>query len=73
MKKEKRFLGIIGPSGSGKSSLARAGLIANLNKGLIPSSELWPIVICTPGVDPLESLAITLWDIAVTTKMFLIS
>jgi WD40 repeat protein len=46
-----RFLAIIGPSGSGKSSLARAGLVSRLQ------DEGWPAVICRPGADPLESLA----------------
>jgi hypothetical protein len=60
---ENRFLGIIGPSGSGKSSLARAGLAATLDRGTIIDSQEWPIVIFKPGVDPLESLAIALSDI----------
>jgi len=55
-----RFLGIIGPSGSGKSSLARAGLIDALKKGKIEGSETWPTAICRPGPDPLESLAVAL-------------
>ena len=55
-----RFLAIIGPSGSGKSSLARAGLISALKQGKIDGSAEWPIIICQPGNDPLESLAIAL-------------
>jgi len=58
--KENRFIGIIGPSGSGKSSLARAGLIARLRNGAIEGSQEWPIAICRPGPDPLESLAVAL-------------
>jgi len=57
---ENRFLGIIGPSGSGKSSLARAGLASALKQGKIPGSERWPIAICRLGADPLESLAVEL-------------
>ncbi len=55
-----RFLAIIGPSGSGKSSLARAGLLASLKSGKLPGSDLWPIAICKPGAQPLESLTIAL-------------
>ncbi len=55
-----RFLAIVGPSGSGKSSLARAGLIANLKRGEIPGSDTWPVAICKPGAQPLESLAVAL-------------
>ncbi|MFX0197020.1 MAG: TIR domain-containing protein [Candidatus Hodarchaeota archaeon] len=58
--KDNRFLGIIGPSGSGKSSLARAGLLAALKQGNIEGSENWSIVICRPGADPLENIAIAL-------------
>jgi WD40 repeat protein len=55
-----RFLAIVGPSGSGKSSLARAGLLGSLKNGAIPGSQDWPRVICKPGSNPLESLAVEL-------------
>ena len=58
--RENRFLGIIGASGSGKSSLARAGLVPALRQGRLDGSADWPIVICRPGNDPLESLATAL-------------
>lgn len=48
---------IAGPSGSGKSSLARAGLIPALKSGKINSSERWLYAIMTPSRDPLEALA----------------
>ena len=56
-----RLLAIIGPSGSGKSSVIMAGLLPRLQQGGIPGSEAWvylePIV---PRVRPLESLALAL-------------
>jgi WD40 repeat protein len=52
-----RFLAIVGASGSGKSSLARAGMAAALKHDAVPGSSGWPIVIFRPGSDPLESLA----------------
>ncbi|HEX2245907.1 MAG TPA: formylglycine-generating enzyme family protein, partial [Gammaproteobacteria bacterium] len=55
-----RFLAIIGASGSGKSSLARAGLLAALQRGELPDSQNWPQVVLKPGAKPLESLAIAL-------------
>lgn len=55
-----RFLAIIGSSGSGKSSLARAGLVPALMNGELPGSENWPVVILKPGHDPIESLAVAL-------------
>ena len=57
---ENRFLAILGASGSGKSSLARAGLVAALERGAIDGSGDWPIVILKPGRDPIESLAVAL-------------
>jgi WD40 repeat protein/basic membrane lipoprotein Med (substrate-binding protein (PBP1-ABC) superfamily)/transcriptional regulator with XRE-family HTH domain len=53
-----RFLAIVGASGSGKSSLARAGLVPALrwNK----KSTSWLIHVLTPGAHPLESLASSL-------------
>lgn len=55
-----RFLPIVGSSGSGKSSLARAGLIASLKNGALPDSEKWNYAICRPGDNPLASLAAAL-------------
>ena len=55
---ETRFLAIVGASGSGKSSLARAGLVSALrwNK----ASTDWRIHLLMPTAHPLESLAETL-------------
>ncbi len=52
-----RFLVIAGPSGSGKSSLARAGLLHTLRKGALAGSENWLYEILTPGRNPLAELA----------------
>lgn len=55
---EKRFLAIVGASGSGKSSLVRAGMVSALrwNK----TSTDWHIHVLTPTAHPLESLASSL-------------
>jgi tRNA A-37 threonylcarbamoyl transferase component Bud32 len=56
-----RLLSVIGPSGSGKSSVVMAGLLPRLQQGVLPGSEQWvylePMV---PGIHPLEALALTL-------------
>ncbi len=58
-----RLFGIIGASGSGKSSLARAGLLEALRRGEVEGSAQWPQVVLRPGPDPLESLVVALAQI----------
>jgi serine/threonine protein kinase/WD40 repeat protein len=50
------FLGIVGPSGSGKSSVLRAGLLPALAAGVLPGSERWRRWLLRPGERPLEAL-----------------
>ena len=52
-----RFLSVLGPSGSGKSSVVLAGLIPRLKAGALEGSEGWPAVVVRPGDDPLGNLA----------------
>ncbi|MFC2026182.1 protein kinase [Chloroflexota bacterium] len=59
-----RFLAVVGPSGSGKSSVVQAGLIPALWHGDLPGSEKWFAVEITPGAQPLEELEIGLMRIA---------
>src|SRR5262249_50313149 len=58
--KEERFLALVGASGSGKSSLALAGLIPAIKRGELPESAAWPLVQFRPGEGPWESLQIAL-------------
>jgi WD40 repeat protein/tRNA A-37 threonylcarbamoyl transferase component Bud32 len=50
------FLGIVGPSGSGKSSVLRAGLLPALAEGVLPGSERWRRLLLRPGERPLDEL-----------------
>ena len=52
---DQRFLTVIGASGSGKSSLVRAGLIPALRWR--QESSGWPVCVMTPTAHPLEALA----------------
>ncbi len=57
-----RLLAVVGPSGSGKSSLVLAGLLPALKDGALPGSEQWryaPRMV--PGSDPLANLARVLY------------
>ncbi len=54
---EQRFLAMIGASGSGKSSVVRAGLVPALKRS---QPGMWQVHIFTPSSHPLESLAVSL-------------
>jgi WD40 repeat protein/DNA-binding SARP family transcriptional activator len=50
------LLAVIGPSGSGKSSVVRAGLLPALAAGALPGSDHWRQVLVRPGEQPLVEL-----------------
>ena len=53
------FLAVVGSSGSGKSSLVRAGLLPAIAAGFMDGGEEaadWRFVIMRPGLDPYENL-----------------
>jgi DNA-binding SARP family transcriptional activator len=54
------LLAVVGPSGSGKSSVVRAGLIPALRSGALPGSEGWVIATLSPGTRPFDELAAAL-------------
>lgn len=55
---EHRFVAVVGTSGSGKSSLVRAGLIPLLERGSARSmASSWRITIMRPGRNAIEELA----------------
>jgi len=52
-----RFLGIVGVSGSGKSSLVRAGILPALYRGYLSgAATTWRIAVMRPGNAPLAEL-----------------
>jgi serine/threonine protein kinase len=62
---ESRMLGVVGPSGSGKSSVVRAGVIPALRHDGVPGSSSWFITTMIPGTRPFEALETALLRIAV--------
>jgi serine/threonine protein kinase len=62
---ESRFLAVVGPSGSGKSSAVKAGLIPALREGAVPGSAKWFVAEMVPGTHPLEELELALWPVSV--------
>lgn len=54
---ESRFISVTGLSGCGKSSLVRAGLLANLEYGyLTKAGKKWYVLAMRPGQSPLQNL-----------------
>jgi WD40 repeat protein len=58
-----RFLAVIGESGSGKSSVVRAGMLPALYGGFLAGAGSdWRIAVLRPGGDPIGNLAAALGD-----------
>ena len=61
--RQSNFLAIVGASGSGKSSVLRAGLLHQLKLGRrLSGSDSWDIHLMVPGEHPLGKLALALID-----------
>ena len=56
--RRRHFLTVLGPSGSGKSSLVRAGVVPTLQAG--GDGETWEVVLCKPGQHLLDSVSTAL-------------
>jgi len=61
-----RFLAVIGPSGSGKSSVVKAGVIPSVRQGALSGSENFFVAEMVPGIDALDELETVLLSIAVS-------
>ncbi len=61
---DQRLLVLVGPSGSGKSSVVRAGLLPAIRSGTLPGSDLWFTTSMTPGHQPYEALETALLRVA---------
>jgi serine/threonine protein kinase/WD40 repeat protein len=60
-----RFLAVVGPSGSGKSSVVRAGLVPALRRGALEGSERWYVIDLLPGSHPMRELESALLALAI--------
>ncbi len=61
---ENNFLAVIGPSGSGKSSLVKAGVLPALRSGRVPGSDGWYYAEMVPGESPIEELGSALLSVS---------
>ncbi|MCO6451648.1 MAG: hypothetical protein J5I90_12750 [Caldilineales bacterium] len=73
---QQTFITLTGPSGSGKSSVLTAGLLARMRqprtvdwKPLSPaaSTDKWSVIVLRPGAEPFASLAHSLADVSPDT------
>ena len=60
-----RLVLVVGGSGSGKSSLVRAGLLPRVRQGAGGGSERWFVAAMVPGASPFKELAESLRRVAV--------
>ncbi|MGH9192870.1 MAG: BTAD domain-containing putative transcriptional regulator [Acidimicrobiales bacterium] len=60
-----RLVLVVGGSGSGKSSLVRAGLLPRVRRGAVPGSDRWFVTTMLPGASPFKELAEGLRRVAV--------
>jgi len=60
------FLAVVGPSGSGKSSVVKAGLMPAIQQGALGSETRWFVTEMVPGTHPFEELEAALLSIAPT-------
>ncbi len=59
--RQNRFLAVVGASGSGKSSLVRAGMLPALHGGIMAAAgSSWRVALFRPGNNPIGELARTL-------------
>jgi len=52
---ERNLIAVVGASGSGKSSVVRAGLVPALRRGV--DGQVWDVLTILPGPEPLQALA----------------
>ena len=67
--RERRFVVVVGASGSGKSSLIRAGLLPHLYGGFLANTHSrWRIAVFRPGGNPIGNLATALTQFSVPDR-----
>jgi len=62
------LLGVVGPSGSGKSSAVRAGLIPAIRTGVLPGSDGWRVALTRPGAHPMRAVEHAVADAVVRCR-----
>jgi DNA-binding SARP family transcriptional activator/WD40 repeat protein len=66
------LLGVVGPSGSGKSSAVKAGLLPALGSGVLPGSARWRTAVMRPGERPLAALRAAASGVGTAARLVLV-
>ena len=69
LRRNPRFLAVVGPSGSGKSSVVQAGLFPALRRGDVPGSGDWRLLSFRPGDNPFAALTAAGLDVSQMTDL----
>jgi hypothetical protein len=62
------LVALVGPSGSGKSSLARAGVLPAVEDGALGGPPRWDAAVVTPGPDPRQAIAAALFHMEIDVR-----
>jgi serine/threonine protein kinase len=62
---DRRMVTVVGPSGSGKSSVVKAGVLPAIRRGAIAGSDTWFVATMVPGPNPVDALETALLRVAV--------
>jgi eukaryotic-like serine/threonine-protein kinase len=63
------LLALVGPSGTGKSSLARAGILPAVEDGSLGGPRQWDMVVLSPGPDPRQVLTTALFHMGLDPSL----
>jgi len=63
-----RFVAVVGASGSGKSSLVRAGVVPAVRTGAFDGRQRWHALVMRPGARPCSALAMKLVELRRTVE-----
>ncbi len=66
IEQDTNFLAVVGPSGSGKSSVVKAGVLPRIRQNALPGSSNWYIVDMVPGARPMRNLEAALLSVSPT-------
>ncbi len=63
LREGQRFITVVGASGSGKSSLVRAGVVPAVRTGGVDGRQRWHAMVLRPGPRPCHALALKLMEL----------